>query len=526
MLNVIHVLTVYNVFPFSHNMPAYLGDGVSAKELMSMGQGLTYNDFLVLPNYIDFAANEVDLTCRLTKGISLTSPFVSSPMDTVTEDAMGIAMALNGGIGIIHNNMKAEKQADCVRKVKRWRNGFILEPLVLSPNHTIAHIDDIKNKMGFCGIPITEDGCTHGKLLGIICNKDVDFQADRQTPLREVMRPRSQLVVGKAPTTLEQSRKTLHEGRVGYLPIVDDNDNLVMLCSRIDTQKSRDFPHSSLDMNKQLRVGAAIGTREDDKHRLAQLVQAGVDVVVLDSSQGNSLYQIEFLKYAKNLYPGLEIIAGNVVTRAQAESLIAAGADGLRVGMGAGSICITQEVMAVGRPQATAIYQVAQACAAKGVPLIADGGIQNIGHIAKALTLGANCVMLGSLLAGTSETPGEYFYSNGTRLKKFRGMGSIDAMTQGGESGKRYLSETQSIQVAQGVTGSVVDKGSVMKYVPYLQKGLQQSAQDIGFRSFDIIRQKVADGTIRFDRRTASAQQEGGVHGLHSYEKTLFASKL
>ena len=450
----------------------FTGDGLTAKEMMGMGQGLTYNDLLVLPNYIDFAANEVDLTCRLTRGIQLKSPFVSSPMDTVTEDGMAVAMALNGGIGIVHNNMPPEQQASMVQSVKRWRNGFILEPRVLSPDETVRAVDQIKDTMGFCGIPVTEGGRQNGKLLGLVCNKDIDYLTNRDLPLRDVMKKRRNLTVGTAPTTLEEARRILHEGKVGYLPIVDENDCLVMLCSRIDSQKNRDFPLASLDVKQQLLVGASIGTREDDKRRLALLVKAGVDVIVLDSSQGNSMYQVAFLHYLKEQYPGLQVIAGNVVAQVQAKNLIDAGADALRIGMGSGSICITQEVMAVGRPQATAIYQVTQYASSRGVPCIADGGIQNIGHIAKALTLGASTVMLGSLLAGTAETPGEYFYSNGTRLKKFRGMGSIDAMQQGGESGKRYLSEAQNVQVAQGVSGSVVDKGSVMKYVPYLYKGM------------------------------------------------------
>eukprot|EP01065_Artemidia_motanka_P000632 TRINITY_DN10290_c0_g1_i1.p1 TRINITY_DN10290_c0_g1~~TRINITY_DN10290_c0_g1_i1.p1 ORF type:complete len:510 (+),score=192.86 TRINITY_DN10290_c0_g1_i1:109-1638(+) len=507
----------------------FTGDGLSAKEMFSMGQGLTYNDFLLLPNFIDFAADEVDLSCQLTRTIRLKAPFVSSPMDTITEDQMAIAMALNGGIGIVHNNLPPERQAEIVARVKRWRNGFILEPKTLSPDNTVRDHDDILMGMGFSGIAITEGGKPHGKLLGLVCRKDVDF-ASPNTKLRDCMRKIGDLVVGRlnagGKMTLDEARDILLHAKVGYLPIVNEAGELVMLCSRQDSQKSRDFPLATLDSQQQLTVGAAIGTREDDKRRLALLVEAGVDVVVLDSSQGNSSYQVEFLKYMKRLYPTVQVIGGNVVTQGQAENLIRAGADGLRVGMGSGSICITQEVMSVGRPQGTAVYQVSQVAAKHGVPIIADGGIQNVGHISKALTLGANAVMFGSLLAGTTETPGEYFYRDGVRLKKFRGMGSIEAMQQGGESGKRYLSETQAVQVAQGVSGSVVDKGSMMKFGPYLYKGLQQAAQDIGFRSFDEIRQKVADGVIRFERRTTSAQQEGGVHGLHSYEKTLFASKL
>eukprot|EP00756_Hemistasia_phaeocysticola_P020332 Hpha_TRINITY_DN15713_c1_g1::TRINITY_DN15713_c1_g1_i1::g.40960::m.40960/K00088/IMPDH, guaB; IMP dehydrogenase len=508
----------------------YPGDGLSAKEMFTMGQGLTYNDFLILPNFIDFAADDVDLTCSLTRTIKLKSPFVSSPMDTITEDQMAIAMALNGGIGIVHNNLPADRQAEIVGRVKRWRNGFILDPLVLSPDHTVLDHDDILHRMGFSGIPITEGGQPHGKLLGLVCKKDVDFTQDKRTKLGQVMRPVSELSVARVKQgetcSLEQAKEIMHRARVGYLPIVNEDGKLAMMASRQDSQKSKDFPLASLDNKQQLMCGASIGTREDDKARLAGLVRAGVDVVVLDSSQGNSIYQVNFLRYLKQEYPTLQVIAGNVVTGAQAENLIKAGADSLRVGMGSGSICITQEVMSVGRPQGTAVYQVSRVAAKHGVPCIADGGIQNVGHISKALALGANCVMLGSLLAGTTETPGEYFYRDGVRLKKFRGMGSIEAMTQGGESGKRYLSETQAVQVAQGVSGSVVDKGSMMKFGPYLYKGLQQASQDIGFRSFHEVRARVADGTIRFERRTTSAQQEGGVHGLHSYEKTLFASKL
>jgi len=508
----------------------FTGDGLTAQEMFSMGQGLTYNDFLILPNFIDFAADDVDLTCSLTRTIKLKSPFVSSPMDTITEDRMAVAMALNGGIGIVHNNLPPERQAAVVMAVKRWRNGFILDPAVLSPDQTVEDHDEILHRMGFSGIPITEGGKPHGKLLGLVCKKDVDYVTDKRTKLGALMRPMSQLVVARVKTgeqcSLEEAKDIMHKGRVGYLPIVNENGELAMLASRLDSQKSKDFPLASLDDKQQLLVGAAIGTREDDKARLAGLVRAGVDVIVLDSSQGNSSYQVNFIQYLKKEYPTLQVIAGNVVTGAQATNLIRAGADALRVGMGSGSICITQEVMSVGRPQGTAVYQVGKAAAKHGVPIIADGGIQNVGHVSKALALGANCVMLGSLLAGTSETPGEYFYRDGVRLKKFRGMGSIEAMTQGGESGKRYLSETQAVQVAQGVSGSVVDKGSMMKFGPYLHKGLQQAAQDIGFRSFREVRARVMDGTVRFERRTTSAQQEGGVHGLHSYEKTLFASKL
>jgi len=500
-------------------------DGHSAQTIFrsSVSQsGYTYDDLICLPGQINFGVHDVCLESRFTKGIRLKTPLVSSPMDTVTEAKMAIAMALQGGIGVIHTNLPAEEQAQEVMKVKRFKSGFITDALCILPSMTLAALDQLSTKCGFTSFPVTADGKMGSQLMGLITKRDTDFVQKRDaTTVAEVMTPFDKVVRAEEGIELPDANDILRKSKKGKLLVASKDGKFLSLVARADLRKNADFPLATKDKNKNLMVAAAVGTRPADRDRVRLLVAAGVDAVVVDSSQGDSVFQHEMVKWMKQEFPELQVIAGNVVTKLQAKHLLDCGADALRVGMGIGSICTTQEVCACGRAQASAVYNVAKMAKEYGVPIIADGGISSPGHIVKALSLGAGTAMCGSLLAGTEETPGEYFYSdNGARLKRYRGMGSIDAMKKGSDD--RYFGTAATVKVAQGVSGTVQDKGPISRYVPYLIQGLKHGMQDIGAKSVDELKSQLYSGQLRFELRSAAAQREGGVHNLHSFERKLF----
>jgi len=444
-------------------------------------------------------------------------------MDTVTESDMAVAMALQGGIGVIHTNLRAEEQAAEVSKVKRFRNGFIWKPFCVSPSISVAELDAISAKCGKKAFPVTSDGKMGSKLEGIITSKDTTFveEASRKSEsVRKFMTKAADLVTAREGVGLEEAYETLKASGKGKIPIVGKQGQLVALITASDIRKEEAHPFATKDEKGRLMVAAAVGTRPEDRDRVQMLVKAGVDAIVVDSSQGDSHFQRDMLRWMRAQFPKLQIIGGNVVTRLQAKHLIDCGVDALRVGMGIGSICTTQEVCACGRAQASAVYQVAKIAKQYGIPIIADGGISSPGHIVKALCSGASAVMCGSLLAGTKETPGEYFFADGVRLKRYRGMGSIDAMKKGSDD--RYFGNNTQVKVAQGVCGTVQDKGPIEGYIPYLTQGVKHGMQDIGCKNMVSLHEELYSGKLRFEIRSPAAQREGGVHGLHSYSKKLF----
>jgi IMP dehydrogenase len=486
-------------------------DGFSADEIFGTPTGYTYDDIVLLPAHVSFDSRKVDLSTNLTRNLRINLPYASSPMDTVTESNMAINMAMLGGIGFIHcNNTEAEQAAE-VLKVKRHQNGFLMDPMVLSPEDRISKIDEMKAMSGFSTVPITMNGKVGGKLVGMVTSRDVDFISDRSKKLSEVMT--RQLVVGREPITLSEAHEKLRTSKKGKLPIVNDAYELVALTTRQDLKQSRDFATASMDANKQLLCGASISTSKGSEVRAQKLIEAGVDVIVIDSSQGWSIYQLDLIKRIKIAHPQTDLVCGNVVTPRQAKALIEAGADGIRVGMGSGSICTTQEVCAVGRPQGSAVYHVSRYCReTNNTPVIADGGIQNSGHIIKALNFGASVCMMGSVLAGTTEAPGEYFFSEGVRMKTYRGMGSLEAMQK--RSASRYFGEKQNVKVAQGVSGAVVDKGSIFDLLSHISAGVRKGCQEGGHESVASVHKGMVDKTTRFELRTSASIYESGVHDV------------
>ena len=431
-----------------------------------VGEGITFDDVLLVPSASEVVPGDVDLSTHLTKKIKLNIPLVSAAMDTVTESRMAIAIAREGGIGIIHKNMTIDQQAEQVDMVKRSENGVITNPFYLSPNHTLAQADELMAKYKISGVPIVDGG----KLVGIITNRDMKFEENMERPIHEVM-TKENLITAREGTTLEEAKKLLRKHKVEKLPIVDDNFALKGLITIKDIEKAVTYPRSARDEKGRLLVGAALGITADVLDRASALIDAGVDVLGLDSAHGHQRNVLKCVDMIKSKYPDIQLIAGNVATADGTRELIKAGADCVKVGIGPGSICTTRVIAGIGVPQITAVADAASAAAEYGVPIIADGGIKYSGDIVKALGAGANCVMMGSLLAGCEESPGETEVYQGRQFKVYRGMGSLAAMAKGSKD--RYFQENSKKLVPEGVEGRVPYKGSVSDAIYQMIGGIR-----------------------------------------------------
>ena len=467
-----------------------------------IGDGITFDDVLLVPGYSEVIPNQVDLSTNLTKEIKLNIPVMSAGMDTVTEHRMAIAMSRQGGIGIIHKNMSIEAQADEVDKVKRSENGVITDPFSLSPDHTLADADALMAKYRISGVPITEGR----KLVGIITNRDLKFETDFSKKIRESMTSEN-LVTAKEGITLEEAKKILAASRKEKLPIVDDDFSLKGLITIKDIEKAIKYPLAAKDAQGRLLCGAAVGITANALDRVDALVKVGVDVVVLDSAHGHSMNVINCVKMIKEKYPKLQLIAGNVATGEATKALIEAGVDAVKVGIGPGSICTTRVVAGIGVPQITAIMDCYAVAKEYGIPIIADGGIKYSGDITKAIAAGGSVCTMGSIFAGCDESPGTFELFQGRKYKVYRGMGSISAMENGSKD--RYFQENAKKLVPEGVEGRVAYKGTVEDTVFQLMGGLRSGMGYCGAQNITTLQD-----TARFIKISAASLKESHPHDI------------
>lgn len=467
-----------------------------------VAEGITFDDVLLVPGYSEVIPNEVNLETQLTKKIKLNVPLMSAGMDTVTEYRMAIAMARQGGIGIIHKNMSIAAQAEEVDKVKRSENGVITDPFYLSPEHTLKDADDLMAKFRISGVPITENG----KLVGIITNRDLKFETDYTKKIKESMTSEG-LITAREGITLEEAKKILAMARKEKLPIVDADNNLKGLITIKDIEKQIKYPMSAKDSQGRLLCGAAVGVTPDITDRVDELVRAKVDCVVIDTAHGHSANVLKTFKLIKEKYPDLQVIAGNVATKDGTQAMIDMGVDAVKIGIGPGSICTTRVVAGIGVPQITAIMDAYEAADKAGIPVIADGGIKYSGDITKAIAAGANVCMMGSMFAGCDESPGDFELYQGRKYKVYRGMGSIAAMENGSKD--RYFQSNARKLVPEGVEGRVAYKGTVEDTVFQLLGGLRSGMGYCGARTIEELKQKG-----RFVKISAASLKESHPHDI------------
>jgi len=466
-------------------------------------EGLTFDDVLLIPQKSEILPNEVDLSTKLTKKINLNIPIISAAMDTVTESRLAIAVAREGGVGVIHKNMSIEEQANEVDRVKRSEHGVIVDPFSLSPQHTLQDADKLMGKYKISGVPVT----VNGKLVGILTNRDLRFEKDFSRKISEVM-TRESLVTAPEGTTLAQAEGILQKHKIEKLPIVDENGMLKGLITIKDIEKAVRYPSSARDEGGRLLVAAAVGVTADLEQRAAALIEAKVDILVLDSAHGHSQGIIDAIKLLKSKFPKIPVIAGNIATAQAAEDLIKAGVDAVKVGIGPGSICTTRIVAGIGVPQITAIFDVANVARKYGIPVIADGGIKYSGDLAKAIAAGADVVMIGSLFAGCEESPGDTEIYQGRQFKVYRGMGSLGAMAEGSKD--RYFQSDSKKLVPEGVEGRVPYKGAVSDTVYQLLGGLRAGMGYCGTATIEDLKK---DG--KFTRITGAGLKESHPHDIY-----------